>query len=172
MKHPVKLVVLERGLVLIALAVSLISLYAGLEKWSDIEHFRATIVSHRLLSGAAAEAAAVAMASVEVGVGVFGLGLILMRGPGVTALVPVLDSALFAGFAAYAAGLVVQPPPEPTSCGCGMWSAPMADWADTLTRNAITSAALGAGAMLAIWSKRRADRHADGSGCSITVAAR
>lgn len=142
--------VLARGLALVAVAVSLLFLYTGVEKWSDIAAFERVVVSHGLLETTTARPASVALAVAEIAVGVLGLALVMLRGPTALALVLMLQSALFVGFAVYAALLVAKPPPEPTSCGCGILSAATAHWPQILTRSAIADAALAGASLLAL----------------------
>ncbi len=137
-------------LMLVGIGVSLLFLYTGIEKWSDIGRFQATIETHRLLQGTVAETAAIALATAEVGVGVLGLVLLMLKGPSVTALVLLLESGLFLVFAVYAALLVAQPPPEPTSCGCGLLAGATANWSGILTRSTLIATGLGAVSLLAL----------------------
>jgi len=140
---PLGLAWLSRLLVLAGLGFSLLFLYTGVDKWSDLRGFERVVISHGLIGAATAGPAATALATIEVAIGVFGLLLILTKGFRSLAPVFVLQAALFLLFAGYAGFVVAKPPPEPTSCGCGAFSAPTADWAQILTRNCVTAGALG-----------------------------
>lgn len=164
--------ILQRLLVVVTLAVSLLFLYSGVEKWSDIGQFERIIVSHGLVGQAWAGRAGAMLACIELGGGALGLSLVLLAGLRLLAPILLAQAGLFLGLSVYAGVLVAQPPPEPTSCGCGMFTGPVGDWSGILTRNAITAAALGLAAMLAIWSTRRPDAHVGGSDRSLKVAAR
>ena len=142
--------VLMGTLMLVGVGVSLLFLYTGIEKWSDIGRFQATIETHRLLHGTAAQTAAITMATAEVGVGGIGLALLILKGPSVTALVLLLESGLFLVFAIYAALLIAQPPPEPTSCGCSLLAGVTANWSGILTRSTVIATGLGAVSLLAL----------------------
>lgn len=152
--------VLTGVLMFVAAAVSLLFLYAGIEKWSDIGRFEGTIVSHHLLEGRSAQTAAVVLASAEAGVGVLGMVLLMMRGAKATGLVLMLGSGLFLVFAVYAGLLVAQPPPEPTSCGCGILAADNADWSGILTRSTLIAAGLAVATLLALRAGRSSPDHA------------
>ncbi|KAA0213527.1 MAG: hypothetical protein DYG94_12925 [Leptolyngbya sp. PLA3] len=141
-----RLRVLRPVLVFAAIAVSLMFLYSGVEKWSNIGRFERIVVSHGLVGQSWAGAGGVVLACVEVGVGAVGLLVVLVVGPRLLSVILLVQATLFLGFAVYAALLTAKPPPEPTSCGCGVLAAPTADWAEILTRNAVAAAALGAGA--------------------------
>ena len=130
----------------VAIAVSLVLLYSGVEKWSDIDQFERIVVSHGLVGQSWAGAGGVVLACVEVGVGAVGLLVVLVAGPRLLSVILLVQATVFLGFAVYAALLTAKPPPEPTSCGCGVLAAPTADWAGILTRNAVAAAALGASA--------------------------
>jgi methylamine utilization protein MauE len=140
---------------LVGVAVSLLFLYSGIEKCSDIGRFQAIIVSHGLLEGATADTAAVALAAAEVGIGVLGLASIMMKGSMAVAPVLMIQAGLFLVFAVYAAMLVAEPPPKPTSCGCGVLSGATADWPSILTRSSVVAAGLGAASLLAlrVWTR-------------------
>lgn len=139
-----RLPVLRPVLVFVAVAVSLMFLYSGVEKWSDIGRFEQIVVSHGLIGQSWVGTAGAVLACVELGVGAVGLLVVLVAGPRLLSLTLLVQATLFLGFAVYAALLTAKPPPEPTSCGCGVLSAPTADWSGILTRNAVASAALGA----------------------------
>lgn len=164
--------VLRAILMFMAIAVSLLFLYSGVEKWSDIGQFERIVVSHGLIGQSWAGPAGVALACIELGVGTGGLAFVLLGGPRSLAPVFLAQAVMFLGFAVYAGLLAAKPPPEPTSCGCGMLSAPTADWHLILTRNAITAASLGVSALLVLRSNRHAQEGRDAFDRSLTVAAR
>lgn len=169
---PERVTIVHRLLVLVAIAVSLLFLYSGVEKWSDIDQFERIVVSHGLIDQTWAGPSGTALASIELGLGAIGLSLVLLTGPRSLAPVFLAQALMFLGFAVYAGLLAARPPPEPTSCGCGMLWGPTADWPSILTRNTITAAALGVAALLVLRSNRHAQAGRDAFDRSLTVAAR
>lgn len=140
---------LAHALTIVAVETALLFLYTGVDKWSDMPEFRRIVISHGLIGEHWATVAGTTLACVEVGVGVLSLMLVLSGGRKWLAPVFIAQATLFLGFAVYAAVLTAQPPPKPTSCGCGALSAPTADWRSILTRSTIAAACLGAGALVA-----------------------
>ncbi|MBX3322461.1 MAG: hypothetical protein KF757_05680 [Phycisphaeraceae bacterium] len=135
------------ALLLVALGVSLLLLYSGIEKIADLETFKRVVVSHGLLSSSVAGLASTALVIVELLVGGLGLVLILTRGQRAVGLVLLAGAVVFLVFAGYAAALTIRPPPEPTSCGCGLLASGEANWGVILTRSVIAASLLAAGAL-------------------------
>lgn len=137
-------------LMFVGLGVSLLFLYTGVDKWSNLAGFERIVISHGLIGVQNAGPAATALATAEIGIGALGLLLILIKGFRSLAPVFVLQAALFLLFAGYASFVVARPPPDPTTCGCGVFSAPTADWSSILTRNSATAGALGLASLVVV----------------------
>lgn len=86
------------ALLLVALGLSLVLLYSGIEKMDNLKAFKRVVMSHGLLSGSIASFAAVGLAIVELSVGGLGLALILGRGQRAVALVLLAHAAVFLVF--------------------------------------------------------------------------
>lgn len=119
-----------------ALCVALLLL--GLVKATDVDGFVQTVASHGLLPGPLASIGALGAIGLEIGVGVLALILLMVHR---SRLALVILGMLFLVFAAYSFGLVLRPPAEAVSCGCGFSQAPVERWEPIVARNAGIAAA-------------------------------
>lgn len=125
-------------LVVCAMAAGFV--FSGAIKALDPASFQSAVRSHGLAPSPLVVPAAWAFTAVEGLGGMVALYLVLVdrRAPwGARGL-----AAIFAVIAVYAGALVVQPPPKPTSCGCGLSTLPVDSWAPICVRSAAAGAAL------------------------------
>jgi hypothetical protein len=125
---------LHAGVRLALAVVGAVFIFTALVKLRDVDAFRSTILAHGVIPESLGSPAAWSVAVVELGAGVLTILLVLLR-PGHISAASVVPAALLAAFAAYALVLRVHPPPVPTSCGCGIISAPIEDWGSLARRN-------------------------------------
>jgi hypothetical protein len=118
------------------LAGSVIVIFAAATKLIDLPGFAATLSEHLRIPPDALRNAAFIIASAEALTGAFILALTLTARRAAAALV---IAAVFAGFAAYALLLAADPPPRPTSCGCGFRTAAIkpGQWSGLAVENAV-----------------------------------
>ena len=140
---------LAQGVVLLAAVVLLLS--AAL-KLGDLDTFAATLDSHGRITMSGAESStmprglAIAVVTVEVAVGVLSLlpGVALRRTRGTQALGALPLICLWLALGAYALWMHLDPPPAPTSCGCGVLAGDgPADWRLIALRNFAVAGVLG-----------------------------
>lgn len=121
-----------------AAALCVVVLVLGLVKLTDLDGFVQIVDAHGLLSGSLASVGAIGAVGLEVSVALLALLLLMVHRSG-TALV--LLGAVFTVFATYSFGLVLRPPAEAVSCGCGFSQAPVERWEPIAARNAALAAA-------------------------------
>jgi len=103
-------------------------LYSGFTKLGDAAGFAELIGQHGLVSPGWTRETAWLVTLAELLVPVGTLAAVTLR-PG-TRLAVMMPAVLFGAFGAYAAGLVIFPPPVPVACGCGLGADAnsVADW--------------------------------------------
>lgn len=132
------MLVLRNLLRLAAAGLCLALLVLGLVKASDVEAFGQTVTAHGLLPGPLAAVGALGAIVLEVGLALLALLMLMLQRPRASLL---LLGILFTVFTAYSFGLVLNPPAEAVSCGCGFSRAPVERWEPIMARNAGVAAA-------------------------------
>jgi hypothetical protein len=141
--------VTQLGAQLLLVAAALLLLLTGLTKAFDPTEFEHALSSQRLLAKSIIPVVGLALPIIEIVVA--GGALVALtcgaasRWPGIAAL---LVSFLFLAFMGYAAALTIMPPPEPSSCGCGIRTKPISDWSPLVAKNGVCSAVLGGVALV------------------------
>lgn len=129
--------VLRGSIRLTAAALCLAVIILGLVKATDVQGFGQTVNAHGLLTGQLASVGALGAIAIELGIGVLALFMLMVHRSRVALG---LLGLLFLVFAAYSFALVLQPPAEAVSCGCGFSQAPIENWQPIAARNAAIAA--------------------------------
>lgn len=128
---------------LLVLGVSVLFLTAGLQKFSDLPHFRGILAEHAVLPPALQVLAIWLVPLVGAVVGAAGSWGVL-RGARVAGASSASLAPVFAAFTGYSAVLLASPPPAPVSCGCVFGGPPLEDWSGLMVRNGAAAVVLPA----------------------------
>jgi hypothetical protein len=95
---------------------SVLLVFSGTVKLSDLTEFREVVASHHVFASSAINVLAPLVAVLEVLAGIVCIWMLAVHKR--ASLAGLVLASTFLLFAAYAAWLVFHPPPAPTSCGC------------------------------------------------------
>lgn len=113
-------------------------LFGGWQKAADVPSFREALLAHRVLPESAVSIVAAAFPWAEIAVGF--LALVLLLRDHRRRLGAIVLASAFAALTVYVLLVWKDPPPLPTSCGCGLSSTPVTDWLPLVIRNAALTA--------------------------------
>jgi hypothetical protein len=95
---------------------SILLVFSGTVKLSDLPEFREVLASHHVFASSSLDILTPFIAILEVLAGIVCIWMLAVHGRPL--LAGLVLASTFLLFTAYAAWLVFHPPPAPTSCGC------------------------------------------------------
>ena len=146
--------------VAIRLAAASALSYSGISKGADASGFAEILRSHDrwLLSGIAGPSVALIVGVLEIAIGIFAMapGILCRSTQQIRIAAHAVLSGAWALLAAYAAWMLIEPPPTAVACGCGIGGrADAANWGMIVIRNGVVAVLVLCAAWMPVSMLRR-----------------